>query len=145
MRRTFRSIAIFLGTYLFSVNAWSAFEVLVRGEYEPKLGGPWSNLLFGAGFSAILTIVVATGFCVLTFAGRSFLSRQLSQFGAVLAAAVAVVLTVSGAIGWFLATVGGELGSVVLWYFLVGLISAFAALLAGLVERSPNTALQTDR
>src|SRR6266513_447597 len=123
MRRTFRSIAIFLGTYLFSVNAWSAFEVLVRGEYEPKLGGPWSNLLFGAGFSAILTIVVATGFCVLTFAGRSFLSRQLSQFGAVLAAAVAVVL----------------------WYFLVGLVSAFAALLAGLVERSPNTALQTDR
>lgn len=93
----------------------------------------------------ILTIVVATGFCVLTFAGRSFLSRQLSQFGALLAAAVAVVLTVSGAIGWFLATVGGELGPVVLWYFLVGLVSAFAALLAGLVERSPNTALQTDR
>jgi hypothetical protein len=69
------------------------------------------------------------------FAARSFFSRQVSQFGAVLAAASAAVLTISGTIDWFLESVGGELASVVLWYLLVGLLSAFTALLTGFVER----------
>ena len=135
-----RLIVIFSSTYLIGVNIWSVFEVIIRGEYEPKLGGPLSNVLFGAGFSVILGGVVSGGFVLFVLVSQGYFAQRISPVGSAIAAALAVTVTISGAIASFLAIIGGELGSVVLFYILLGLFCGFLPLLLGLVEK-PNPTL----
>src|SRR5437899_1012188 len=97
-------ISIFAGTFFIGVNTWSAFEVLVRGQYEGEFGGPLSNLVFGAVFSVGLVTVVTAGYFDIMVVAWSFFRCELSRSGSIIAAVVAILLTLSATIGRFLDT-----------------------------------------
>jgi hypothetical protein len=69
-------------------------------------------------------------------AARRLSDQKPSPFGAAIAAVLAAAVTVSGAIGSYLAIVGGELASVALFYFVLGALSGFSALFLRVLEKT---------
>lgn len=137
MKSMLPSVSIFAGIFFVAVNTWSAFEVLVRGQYEGELGGPLSNLVFGVIFSIGLVIVVTAGYCMLSIVARKFFNRRLSQAGGAVATLVAILLTLGAISGGFLDKLPlRNLMGILAWYFFVGLVSGCVALITGLAERT---------